>query len=103
MTGELKIIDFGLAKGEKKETKNRIIGTPLYMAPEIFKKNGEPESYAPPCDMFSLGVVMYNLFSGHFPFGVTNVEDKISSLSAKPYFNGSLWDKVSVEARDLIE
>jgi hypothetical protein len=34
--------------------------------------------------MFSVGVVMYNLFSGSFPFGENNVEDKISNPKAKP-------------------
>jgi serine/threonine protein kinase len=39
-SGEIKLIDFGLAKKQVKETKKlkTIAGTPYYMAPEILKE-----------------------------------------------------------------
>ena len=73
----LKVIDFGLAKSDfgEKETRKLMIGTPNYMAPEIFMNDGAAEAYAPPCDMWSLGNIMYLLITGLLPFRGENVPD----------------------------
>ena len=75
-TGILKIIDFGLAKCHHPNhtEKQLLIGTPMYMAPEIFLGKGEPGTYQSSCDMWSIGVIMYVLFLGKFPFGTKNIE-----------------------------
>ena len=46
-TKTLKIIDFGLAKSEKSapQEEGLIIGSPIYISPEIFKHDGHPDSY----------------------------------------------------------
>lgn len=65
--GEIRIIDFGLSKiinPEEKEKLTTVVGTPHYIAPEIFNN-----SYDEKCDVWSLGVIAYQLFSqGEFPF-----------------------------------
>ena len=80
-TDDLKIIDFGLSKNDArdKEIKQLLVGTPHYMAPEIFITRGASDSYSPPCDMWSLGIIMYQLIAGFVPWNgeTKEVEDQI--------------------------
>ena len=64
--GYLKMIDFGTAKVLKDYT-STIIGTPHYIAPEILQGKG----YSLSCDFWSLGICMYEIFYGIYPFGQT--------------------------------
>ena len=62
----LKIIDFGFSVCVKKEQKiNNFCGTPTYMAPEIVSKK---EYFGAPVDVWALGVLLYVLLCGTFPF-----------------------------------
>lgn len=62
----LKIIDFGFSVCIKPEQKiNNFCGTPTYMAPEIVSKK---EYYGPPIDVWALGVLLFVLLCGTFPF-----------------------------------
>ena len=69
--GYLKLIDFGTAKVCKDYT-STVIGTPHYIAPEILKGKG----YSMSCDYWSIGITIYQLFYGKFPFG-NNAKDII--------------------------
>ena len=62
--GYVKFIDFGGAK-EIKDRTNTIVGTTLYMAPEIL----EGSSYSFQVDMWSIAICMYELMCGQLPFG----------------------------------
>jgi serine/threonine protein kinase len=65
--GVVKIVDFGLAKlaGMTKVTRTgTTVGTVAYMSPEQ-AGGGELDARS---DIFSLGVVLYELLSGHLPF-----------------------------------
>ena len=62
--GYLKMIDFGTAKVLTNYT-STIIGTPHYIAPEILQGKG----YSLSCDFWSIGICMYEIFYGEFPFG----------------------------------
>ena len=62
--GYLKMIDFGTAKVLKDYT-STIIGTPHYIAPEILQGKG----YSLSCDFWSLGICMFEMFYGIYPFG----------------------------------
>ena len=59
-TGEVKVIDFGTAwiKGQEK---NRVQGTPQYMAPEQARDKVVNEK----TDLYNLGATMYRMFTGH--------------------------------------
>ena len=98
---ELKLIDFGCAKifSKYKTTFGEIIGTLIYCAPEVLKNNYNKE-----CDIWSCGIIMYVLLSGHFPFyGKTEEEIRKKILSGKFSFNPKHFDKVSEKAKDLIK
>jgi serine/threonine protein kinase len=77
--GRVKILDFGLARSigdpSKLTQQGAIIGTPAYMAPE----QARGEGVGPPCDLFSLGCVLYRLCTGELPFHGT---DTLSALVA---------------------
>ena len=65
--GKLKLTDFGLAKlkGSMKLTRtSSAVGTPAYMAPEQI----QGEAVDARSDIFSFGVVLYELLTGHLPF-----------------------------------
>lgn len=60
----LKAVDFGCSQSfRNKASLSRRTGTPVYMAPEVFKRD-----YLQASDMWSLGMMMYQLLTGRFPF-----------------------------------
>lgn len=62
----VKLIDFGFAIRIPSWKKlNIFCGTPTYMSPEITKKH---EYFGKPADIWSLGVVLFSLLCGRFPF-----------------------------------
>jgi len=67
-TATIKVIDFGLAELFSKDQKvsNQFGGTLLYMAPEVFRLELTMKS-----DIWSLGVILYNLVTGDYPFMAT--------------------------------
>ena len=72
-----KVLDFGLAyKGNSGKLRNWV-GTPSYMAPEINEQkwyNGKE------VDVFSLGVIIYSIVVGNFPFERATAYDKFYKL-----------------------
>ena len=65
--GELRLLDFGLAycPGLSLDEPSALPGTPSYIAPEAFR--GDPPSAQQ--DLYSIGVTLYVLLTGHFPYG----------------------------------
>lgn len=72
--GRVKIADFGIAKliGESERNdvtltlQGSILGSPHYMAPEQLEKPGDVDQRA---DIYSLGVVLYEMLTGELPIG----------------------------------
>lgn len=60
--GAVRVMDFGIAQSSQGEVKaeDHLTGTPNYMAPEYI--GGAP--YTPRCDVFSLGMILYELLVG---------------------------------------
>lgn len=84
-SGEIKVMDFGIARatvGTKTRT-GVIKGTPYYMSPEQSKG----ERVTGGSDIFSLGVVLYQLLTGKLPFDGENmaaVMYQIASVDPDP-------------------
>jgi tRNA A-37 threonylcarbamoyl transferase component Bud32 len=73
--GSLCLIDFGLAKANEMEVSltgtREIFGTPYYMSPE----QGHAENIDGRSDLYSLGVMFYEMLTGHKPYtGATAME-----------------------------
>ncbi len=70
--GRVRILDFGLSKfsgeraGENLTRTDQVMGTPHYMAPEQWERPAEVDHRA---DIYSVGVVFYELLTGELPLG----------------------------------
>ena len=85
--GNVKVLDFGLAKrfalGDQPQpgvdgstVPGRPVGTPNYMAPERIGQ-GQVDARA---DLFSLGVVIYQMATERLPFGADSVADTVAKI-----------------------
>ena len=65
--GELRVLDFGLAycPGLSQDRAHSLPGTPSFIAPEAF--SGERPTAQQ--DLYSVGVTLYYLLTGHYPYG----------------------------------
>ena len=77
--GVFKIGDFGFAK--EAVLTATVLGTPLYMAPEILNKR----KYNNKTDIWSLGVVLYQMIFGTYPFifVLIQIKNLVLMLKAK--------------------
>lgn len=82
-TVQVKILDFGIARshdadGGRLTTTGVVMGTPRYMAPETIQGS----SVDARTDLYSIGVILYEMFSGRTPFaGITPVATMIDHVT----------------------
>ena len=68
-------------------------------APEILKE----QPYNEKVDCWSLGVMIYKMLSGEYPFSSMGGETELFNTIKKGKFNFSEnWDSISEEAKDLV-
>ena len=68
-TAKLKIADFGFARELRNESlAESVVGSPLYMAPELL----EYKSYDAKADLWSVGIILYEMMANDHPFLVVN-------------------------------
>jgi serine/threonine protein kinase len=85
--GRVKIADFGLARMLGKSAgmltltgTNQLLGTPIYMAPEQIEGTGTVDHRV---DIYSMGVVFYELLTGELPIGRFSPPSQRTELDAR--------------------
>ena len=98
-----RLTDFGLAMSIGAETSQQacdsIFGTPRYMAPE--QAAGRDEDLGPPAEVYSLGVILYELLAGRPPIRGSNnfdVLERIATEQPPPLRHWSPTVAVDLEA-----
>eukprot|EP00668_Euglena_longa_P014378 GGOE01018364.1.p1 GENE.GGOE01018364.1~~GGOE01018364.1.p1 ORF type:complete len:823 (+),score=157.35 GGOE01018364.1:50-2518(+) len=78
---QLKVADFGISKlmSATSQVAYTVIGTPAYFAPELC----DNDPYDGKCDMWSLGVVLYELCALRLPFAGTNILALVRQITAE--------------------
>jgi calcium-dependent protein kinase len=97
--GEFKLADFGFAKFvDQYESKMlcTLVGTPLYMAPQILNKS----KYTTKSDVWSLGFIFYEMLTGTYPWRGINEIDLYKNITTKPL---NIPNNISMSSRELIE
>lgn len=111
-SGEVKLLDFGLAKVAEDRTgvasgetvvgpitqESSISGTLEYMSPEQLQ-GGEVDRRS---DIFSFGVVLYEMLTGHRPFNAANPASVVAAILTSQPSSLSSLDPLSPPALDRI-
>jgi calcium-dependent protein kinase len=100
---ELKLIDFGLANkffnSSNHAELGSFVGTPDYVAPEVLQGR-----YGPKCDMWSVGVMMYVMLSGQFPFAANSVNGVYARvLNGAFSMKSEAWANISLQGVNLLQ
>jgi len=80
-SGQLRVLDFGLARIEGMETltiSGQLLGTPLYMSPEQAQRTKIPLDHR--TDIYSLGVTLYEMLTWRPPFRGKSHQDTMSQI-----------------------
>jgi serine/threonine protein kinase len=97
-TGTVKIIDFGatrvagVVESAPSAERGAILGTHQFTAPEYFLG----EAGSPASDLFSLGVITYQMLSGRLPYGA-----EVAKTRTKSAQRGLRYDSVLHEEREI--
>ncbi|KAJ3447706.1 serine/threonine-protein kinase fhke-related [Anaeramoeba flamelloides] len=98
---DIKLTDFGLSRAFPQDgTMMTCVGTENYIAPEVVQGNG----YTKSCDLWSAGVVLYNMLSGLSPFDGNRGDMPLLQqiLQGKFYFYQEEFENISNAAKNLI-
>ncbi|HKB06979.1 MAG TPA: protein kinase [Candidatus Polarisedimenticolia bacterium] len=84
-TGDAKVLDFGIARpetpGHTLTATGAVVGSPMYMSPEQIQAQGIDRR----TDIYSLGAVLYYLFTGIEPFAGKDIHEILMKhLGARP-------------------
>ena len=96
-SGIIKLCDFGFARAiDNKTMLTSYKGTPLYMAPELLKQY----PYNKKADLWSLGVILYELYVGQVPFYANNLYTLIHKITKDEI---RYPDSMSSEFKDFLK
>eukprot|EP00929_Paragymnodinium_shiwhaense_P046886 TRINITY_DN23838_c0_g1_i1.p1 TRINITY_DN23838_c0_g1~~TRINITY_DN23838_c0_g1_i1.p1 ORF type:complete len:1778 (-),score=399.41 TRINITY_DN23838_c0_g1_i1:81-5414(-) len=98
-TARLKLCDFGFGQiVEPSVQLTATLGSLFYLAPEVLEG-----SYGLPCDMWSIGVIVYMLLSGVPPFDGKTDQDVMTKIKAGRFVStGKRWDGISDPAKHFV-
>jgi calcium-dependent protein kinase len=96
----IKVIDFGTSQKLDKNSKmDKPFGTAYYIAPEVLDSQ-----YTEKCDVWSIGVILYILLSGHPPFDGKDDKEIVKKVRMGTYSTtGQEFKNISADAIDLIK
>ena len=106
-----RIVDFGIAllrdrdggvEGGRLTETGQVLGTPLYMAPEL----AQAEAFDHRVDLFALGVIVYQMLAGQLPFTGNAIEIALANIGRDPppiaTFNADVDPLLEAFARKLM-
>lgn len=99
--GVIKVADFGFCKallGPQDLTKT-MVGSPIYMAPEILKGC----NYSIKADIWSMGVVLFEILFGFCPYEDRTIARLINQIDHKPLTIPRHINKISRKTEDLLK
>ena len=108
--GYVKIVDFGMATLLREElleedftqaavtSPRELFGTPRYMSPE----QARGESPGPPSDIFSLGIVFYEMATGRWPFSATSIPEALEAIVTQNPEPPSHWNPAITPAHEQL-
>lgn len=99
----LKISDFGLAKEYTSgnldiDLKQTYCGSPMYMSPEILNYN----SYDTKSDLWSIGIIIYEMLTGKPPFKAKNINELIIMSKKEIIIPDYIKNNISISCLDLL-
>ena len=99
--GNLKLGDFGFCKtlGREGDMTSTMLGSPIYMAPEVLRG----EIYTSKADIWSLGVVLYEMLYGVCPFESNSIAKLISALDTTDLKFSDKINTVSSTTKNLLK
>lgn len=97
----VKLCDFGLTKSgvDSNDMMETVCGTPLFMAPEIIKRN----RYTLKSDIWSFGILMHQLLYGSNPLNCNNFELLIKKINSTSQINIDKTKNFTPLCTDLLE
>lgn len=102
-SGEIKVIDFGIAQLLTEDTthaynKPQLIGTPIYMSPE---QRDNPSSVSYPSDIYSLGIIAYELILGKLSHGQLHLS--LMPKGIQRILHKALQPKIEDRYQDIVD
>lgn len=99
----VKLADFGYVNfvaREEAHCLSSLVGTPVYVAPEIIKR----ERYGCEVDMYAVGIMLYRMLSGMYPFDGGKDDDKTMNMALKGelQFDGEVWADISLHCKKFL-
>ena len=96
---KIRLVDFGFSCECTTSSLTEVLGTPIYMAPELWLS----VPYGKAVDLWSFGIIAYTVLSGYLPFRGSDFNSLTTAiLSADVDFESSPWDLISSEAKNFV-
>ncbi len=102
-SGVARLMDFGIAKREDAEggvtVTGQVVGTPEYMSPE----QAQGRKVDARTDVYALGIVTYEIFTGHVPFrGDTPISTILKHINDPPPLDGPPAERLPPSLREVL-